>query len=251
VVHAFKAAARREDGAILLDGWHLLHDAVAAGIDVRTVAVSAERASATQDLAFIDSLAQQCDVFTVTAAVMDAMSPVRTPSGVVAIANERAVTHDQLLRPGPALILGAVDVQDPGNVGAIVRSAEAAGATGVLLCGISADPWSWKALRAAMGSTFRMPVLRVGDPSTALSDLRRSGVRLAAAVPRGGLGMADVDLRPPTALIVGSEGPGLTDEVLSTVDAEITIPMRAPVESLNVGVAAALLLYEARRQREA
>ena len=250
IVRAFKSAAQGDDGMMLLDGWHLLQDAADANIEIVTVAVTGAPPTPVE-AALLEQVARQCDVFTVTTAVMDAMSPVRTPVGVVAIARRPTVTLPDLLRPEPALVVVAIDVQDPGNVGAMIRSAEAGGATGVLLAGASADPWGWKALRAAMGSTFRLPVQRVSATSRILGDLKKAGIALVATVPRGGAPPHRVDLRHATGLILGGEGPGLRKDVLGIADEQLSIPMRPPVESLNVAVAAALLVYEARRQREA
>jgi TrmH family RNA methyltransferase len=115
----------------------------------------------------------------------------------------------------------------------------------------SADPWGWKALRAAMGSTFRLPVSREDDVLGALKQLASSGLSVLATVPQNGALMYEVDLRRPAVLVLGGEGGGLTQDVLSAADELVTIPMMGAVESLNVAVAAALLGYEARRQRDA
>jgi RNA methyltransferase, TrmH family len=247
MVRAFKSAARG-DADVLLDGWHLLHDAASAGLAISTIAILDTPQDAT-NLALLEDLSRRSDVVTVSQAVMDALSPVRTPSGVVAIAAARPAVLDDVLSPSPALVLVATDVQDPGNAGAIVRSAEAGGATGVVFTGASADPWGWKALRAAMGSTFRLPVVRHGDVMTACGTLRQAGLRVLAAVPHAGAPIDRADLRPATAFVLGGEGGGLPNDLLLLADEHVTIPMRAPVESLNVAVAAALLVYEARRQR--
>jgi TrmH family RNA methyltransferase len=249
LVRAFKSAARG-DGDVLLDGWHLLHDAADAGIAISTVAIMDTPHDAV-NLALLEELSSTAVVVTVSQMVMDALSPVRTPSGVVALATARPYVFDDLLRPAPALIVVASDVQDPGNAGAIVRSAEAGGATGVIFTGASANPWGWKSLRAAMGSTFRLPVVRDPDVSHACSAVSQAGLLLRAAVPQGGVALPHVDLRPATALLLGGEGGGLTNEVLLLADEHVTIPMQAPVESLSVAVAAALLVYEAGRQRAA
>lgn len=250
VVRAFRAAAHNETDAALLDGWHLLHDAASAGLAIRTVALCGAPVAA-RDAALLDQVARQSDVFTVSSAVMDALSPVRTPSGVVALAARRPASLSELLSPAPALVLVAADIQDPGNAGAIVRSAEAGGATGVLFVGQSADPWSWKALRAAMGSTFRLPVLRSRDWSPLAAALRERGLKLVASVPRRGTPLPQVDLTRPVAILVGGEGHGLDQEALGGTDEQLSIPMQPPVESLNVAAACAVIVYEARRQREA
>jgi TrmH family RNA methyltransferase len=249
IVQAFKSAAQREGGLALLDGWHLLHEAAGADVEITAVAIS-QRPSQTQDEALIDRLARRAQVISVSASVMDALSPVRTPTGVVAIVQPHPAAFVQLLTPAPALVVVAIDVQDPGNAGAIVRAAEAGGATGVILAGESADPWGWKALRAAMGSTFRLPVMREPQTTAALNQLRQAHVRLLATVPRGGVAMHDADFRVAAALLLGSEGAGLAELAARDADARISIPMKRPVESLNVAVAAGILVYEAGRQRQ-
>jgi TrmH family RNA methyltransferase len=249
MVQAFKLAARGEGDHVLLDGWHLLHDAAAAGIELVAVALNGAPPSS-RDAALIERLATRVDVYSVTAAVMAAMSPVRTPSGVAALARPRFCSLRDLLHPAPAFVVIASDVQDPGNVGAMIRSAEAGGASGAALVGASGNPWGWKALRAAMGSTFRLPIAEPGPHELLFDELRRRGVKLVATVSRGGGAMHHVDMRGPTAVIVGAEGRGLAAAVIARADEQVTIPMQKPVESLNVAVAAALLVYEARRQRE-
>lgn len=248
IVRTSKAAARGESALALLDGWHLLREAVAANIDVVSVALSAApRDPADQEV--LRRLSRDTEVLTVSPTVMDALSPTRTPSGVVALARPRMSTVSSLLSPAPALVAVAVDAQDPGNVGAIVRSAEAGGATGVWLAGKSADAWNWKALRAAMGSTFRLPIVRTADTAEAVGALRRAGLAILATVPRGGTPMHEVDLRRPAALLLGGEGAGLSEQMVAAADARLTIPMNSSVESLNVAMAAAVLIYEAQGQR--
>jgi len=146
-------------------------------------------------------------------------------------------------------VLVAIDVQDPGNVGALVRTAEAGGMSGFFVTGASANPFSWKAIRGSMGSTLRLPV--VGDLSTAsvMTCLESGRIRTIAAVPRGGQDPDAIDWRGKVALIVGGEGAGLPGAVTSNCHALVSIPMAARVESLNVAAAGAILIYAARRQR--
>jgi RNA methyltransferase, TrmH family len=140
-------------------------------------------------------------------------------------------------------------IQDPGNVGAIVRVAEAGGATGIVTTGGSADPFGWKALRGSMGSALRVPIAAAADAAAAVADARGRGCRILAATPRGGRSPFDVDLTGATAVLIGGEGPGLPQRLVDAADERITIPMQPPVESLNTAVSAALIVYEARRQR--
>ena len=248
LVKDFRELARGVDGRLLLDGWHLLAEAAAAGLTIETVAVGGPPRRDEQRL--LDRLqATGATMVTVSSAVLNALSPVHAPTGVVASARTPEVQVSSVVAPSPALVLAAAGLQDPGNAGASIRSAAAAGATGVVLDEASADPWGWKALRASMGSAFHLPVCRVRAMAALVDDWRRSGVTIAATVPRGGVSMYDHDFRRPTALLVGGEGPGLASELIASADVRISIPMHGAIESLNVAVAAALVLYEAQRQR--
>jgi TrmH family RNA methyltransferase len=175
---------------------------------------------------------------------------VQHPTGVVAIARRLTATLDEVFHRSPQLVLLIADVQDPGNVGAIVRTAEATGATGLVTTPGSADPFGWKALRGGMGSTFRVPIAARHDLRDAASRARRLGIRIFAAVPRGGTDLPRADLRGPCAILLGGEGPGLAPALVGAADEHLTIPMQPPVESLNVATAAAMILYEASRQRD-
>jgi TrmH family RNA methyltransferase len=148
------------------------------------------------------------------------------------------------------LVLVLAGLQDPGNVGAIVRAAAAFGASGVVAIEGTANPFGWKALRGAMGGTFRLPIAARGSLPDVVAAAREVGVRLVAAVPRGGTPLPELDLRAPTAIVLGGEGAGLSAAVTAAVDETVSVPMQALVDSLNVAIAAALILYEAMRQRQ-
>lgn len=234
---------------LLLDGPHLLFEARKSGLSIESAAFEHE---ALDDPA-LKTLAGQlaaggADVFIVSRKTLEAMSPVRTPAGAVGIARRTLPSLADALASNNPLIVVAHDVQDPGNVGGIMRTAEAAGATAFITTAATADPLGWKALRGSMGSALRLPIAR-GDTEEVLRALRGAAIQTIALVPRTGQPLFDVNFRTPSAIIVGSEGPGVPDSVLRYVDRRVTIPMHAPVESLNVGVAAALVLYEAFRQR--
>ncbi len=247
IVKQFRDAARGGD-LMLLDGWHLLAEAVGAGLVVETLAVCGPPTADEQTL--IDRAGRgHARVVEVSGAVLNALSPVNSPTGVVATARKPDIDSAAVLVPPPALVIAGFGLQDPGNAGAVIRSAAAAGATGVVFDQLSADPWSWKALRASMGGVFHLPVVRSRHPLGAADEWRAAGVTLIAAVPRGGVPMHQANLTGPVAVLMGGEGPGLPADVLSAADARISIPMAGAMESLNVAVAAALILYEARRQR--
>lgn len=248
IVKEFRELAHGGGPSMLLDGWHLLGEAANAGIAIETVALCGPPTSAEQII--IDRARRAgANVIEVSSTVLNAISPVHSPTGVVASAARPKVEIAAVLRPAPPLILAAMGVQDPGNTGALVRCAAAAASSGVVVDDSTADPWGWKALRASMGAVFHLPVIRTRAFAQALEGWRAAGINVIAAVPRDGTKMYDVDLTKPTALLLGGEGAGLPESLVSAAHARITIPMKPSVESLNVAVAAALLLYEARRQR--
>ncbi len=248
IVKEFRELASGGGPLILLDGWHLLGEAADAKIAVEKIAICGPPTAAEQHI--VDRLRRSgAEIVEVSGTVLNALSPVSSPTGVVASARRPSVNGAAMVHPEPALVLAATGLQDPGNAGAIIRSAAAAGASGVVLDESSADPWGWKALRASMGSAFHVPVLRSRGLGALIQDWRTAGLRIAAAVPRGGTPMHNVDFTPPMALLLGGEGAGLPDALVTSADIRISIPMRAGIESLNAAVAAAVLLYEALRQR--
>jgi TrmH family RNA methyltransferase len=254
VVARFRALADTADPTgtrVLLDGVHLVRDAHESGHAFEIAAVSSSRlTSDTEEAQVAEALAGSgVEVVQVPDAVFAAMSPVRTPSGLVAIASRRPASGAQLCEAPNALLLVAIDVQDPGNVGALVRTAEAGGMTGVFVSGASANPFSWKAIRGSMGSALRLPVVSGMSAAAAIECLRRGGIRTVAAVPRGGEDPDAVDWHGKVALLVGGEGAGLPDAVTRQCDALVSIPMSARVDSLNVAAAGAILVYAARKQR--
>jgi len=249
LVARFREAARSAAGPLLLEGPHLVAEALDAGITLEVLAVAGPALERPEVAGLVSRVP---DVVVASAIVLDAMSPARTASGVLALARRPdPADMEDVFRGAPPLVVIAVSVQDPGNVGAIVRAAEAGGASGVIATRDGADPYGWKALRGAMGSAFRLPLVRGKDGGEAIRLARSRGLRIVAATSRGGTPMAAAGLDGPVALLVGGEGGGLSDALLAAADDRITIPMAPPVESLNVAVAAALLVYEARRQRVA
>jgi RNA methyltransferase, TrmH family len=254
IVAAFRTLADEPDPTgtrLLLDGAHLVSDARASGLQFEAVAVAASKLTTqTEEGLLAQRLEREgIDVVEASDAVFDALSPVKSPSGIVAIAGRKSATAAEICAGPSAFILAAMDVQEPGNVGALLRAAEAGGVTGAFVCGASASPFSWKALRGSMGSVLRLPIVSGLTTHQAMTTMRKCGVRMVAAVPRGGQDPDAIDWHGRVALLIGGEGPGLTDEAIALCDGRVTIPMAGSVESLNVAVAGAILVYAARRQR--
>ena len=181
----------------------------------------------------------------VSRAVLERLAESKTPQHILAVVRRRDVPVAEILsRPGPVVFL--FGVQDPGNLGAIVRVAEAAGAAGVLSAPGSADFFHPRAVRASAGSVLRIPVSGRVSFEPFAADARVAGRSIAGAVPGGGEDPFASPLAEQSVLVIGGEGPGLPAGAYRYLDRKLTIPMREPVDSLNAAVAAALVLYGAR-----
>jgi RNA methyltransferase, TrmH family len=253
LVARYRAAARGDAAdVVLLDGAHLMIEALDAGLRLREAAITPDAAARDETEPILARLARAgTDVVLVAASVMDALSPVKSPSGIAALADRPDTCAARMYERASPLVLIAVDVQDPGNLGAIVRVAEAGGADGVIAGGACADPFGWKSIRGSMGSALRLPIAVQRDAGAAIAEARRHGCRIMAAVPRDGRSMAQVDYAGPVAVLIGGEGTGLPASLVAGADERVTVPMQPPVESLNAAVTTALIVYEAFRQRSA
>ena len=255
---AFANQARLASGLIAIEGRHLLEEALATNQAIKTVFVS-ERAEAP------DGLPREIEVLRLAQDVFVSCTDTQSPQGVAALLVPPVTNLQRMMSElgsgsgselgsgsGSALIVIAVGLQDPGNLGTLIRSALAFGATGVLTTPGTVSPWNGKAIRASAGAVFRMPLATADDAAMEL--LRQGGVALLASVAeqtRAGQARAagEVDLRRPCALLIGNEGAGLPAEWLALANERVTIPTPGAVESLNAAVAGSLLLYEAARQR--
>ena len=233
----------------LLEGFTLVEEALAAGLHLVEAAVTPAAEDTARGRDLVHQLTQRrTAVRRVAASVLESLSEAETSQGLVALARRPTFDEEALFTP-PALVVVAAGLQNPGNVGAVLRAAEAAGATGAYLTRGTADPFSWKALRGAMGSAFRVPHVRGLAATEVLDRLRRRGVTILAAAAGTGERYDAADLRRPVAFLLGQEAGGLGAELAAAADGRITIPMKGRAESLNVAVAAGVLLFEAARQR--
>ncbi len=240
---AFQGSARLSGGLVAIEGDHLLEEAMLSGTVLKTVFVSERR-----DIPHM--VPRGVEVLRLTEEVFESVVETQSPQGVAALIVPPVHKLDDVLKSPAPLILIAAGLQDPGNLGTLVRSAEAFGAAGVLTTPGTVSAWNQKALRASVGSVFRMPV--VGVTAEDVAGLKTHGIILMAAV--GGTGATpaqNVDFSKACALLIGNEGAGLGAEWMRMADERVTIPCPGPVESLNAAVAGSLLLYEAFRQRAA
>jgi TrmH family RNA methyltransferase len=243
----------KEKGAgelCLIEGPKLLDEALRAGLEIVEVAVAPRYERGPDRPPQVARLiAEGRGVRWLDDAILDSLSETETSQGLLALARRPAFDDGALVRGSATLVVVAVAIQNPGNLGGLLRTAEAAGATGAYLTPGTADPFSWKALRGSMGSAFRLPQVRSRDGAGLLAELRGRGVKVVATVTAGGTPYTDAVFTGPLAIVLGSEGAGLREDLVSSADERVTIPLEPPVESLNVGVAAGILLFEAARQR--
>jgi TrmH family RNA methyltransferase len=239
-----------KDGLLaLIEGPKLLEEAALSGVEILEVAATPRAERSARGHRLIRELSVRgTPVRLVHPDVLASLSEAESSQGVVALARRPSFREADLLRGTPLLIV-AIAIQDPGNLGGLLRTAEAAGASGAYLTRGSADPFSWKALRGSMGSAFRLPHVCGPELHHVWRRLRESGIKTVAAVTDGPTRYHEADLRRPVALLLGNEGAGLPEDAVREADLRLTIPLEGSVESLNVGVAAGVLLFEAARQR--
>jgi RNA methyltransferase, TrmH family len=232
------ARGGRRDPRFLLEGAKLVRAALESGIPIERALVS--RGRGTKEIALLE--AAGIEVVETTESIFNSISSVESPEGVLAVARRPSRTLSALA--AESVVLVSAGIQDPGNLGAVARVAEAGGASALVLLKGSADPFSPKALRGSMGSLLRVPVFERAD----VTSLRDLGFSIAGLVARKGLDYRDADWKPPVAILLGREASGLDDALVAASDMLVTIPMRGAIESLNVATAAALVLYEANRR---
>lgn len=227
----------------MVEGAKLLSEALAAGARVESVYATAGTADPVLDAA----LAAGIRVFDLEPGVVERVADTTTPQPILAVVPFPDVGLEQVRSADFLVVL--VDVRDPGNAGTVLRTAEAAGAGGLVCCDGSVDVFNPKTVRASAGSLFHIPVVVGGDAVEVLERIGDWGLRRLGTVARLGTDYAVADLRAPIAVVLGNEAHGLPERVASSIDELVTIPMTGRSESLNVSMAAAVLCFETARQR--
>jgi len=236
---------------MVVEGVRLVQEVQAAGVPTELLLYDPDAARKDPRIAAAVARSAATGIRTIEtrAHVLAACSTLETPPGVLAVVALPAADLSGVLRRSDLLLAVADGVQDPGNLGTIIRVADAAGASAVAVVRGSVDPCHPKTVRATMGSLFHLPVAEV-DRDELAGRLRQLGVRILVADPRGAQDYAAASYRPPLAVVLGGEGAGVHPSWQEAADTSLRIPLYGRAESLNVAIAAALLLYEARRHRE-
>jgi TrmH family RNA methyltransferase len=250
---------------VFIEGVRLIEDALGANAHFESVAFTSALEANDRGIALLDALRNvPCRGAQVSKQVMEAIADTESPQGVAAIVSRPYFELEELFARNPEMIVIADQLQDPGNLGTIIRTAEAAGAGGLITTRYTVDPFNHKALRASMGSALRLPIISDARRGDVVKLCREHKIKLVASRPmpdRRQPVIEDVarsesthvyteaDFTPRVALIVGREASGISEDAAAEADEFVYIPMAEGVESLNVSAAAAILLYEAARQR--
>ncbi|MGH9580655.1 MAG: TrmH family RNA methyltransferase [Terriglobales bacterium] len=234
------------DGCCAIESLRLVEEAIRSGLRFRALFFAQSADGAARRL--LPQIGARVDTLLLPDAVFASAVATESPQGVAALVHVPPRTLEDALRPPPPLLLVAAGIQDPGNLGTMIRSAEAFGASGVLLGEKTVSAFNPKAVRASAGSFFRLPVVSV-RLAELCPELARRGLRLVAAASHRGTPLDQAGLKGSLALFVGNEGAGLPGDLLAYMDEVVEVPHSARVESLNAAVAASILLYEASRTR--
>jgi TrmH family RNA methyltransferase len=248
VRRAFSRGELTAEGECAVEGVRIVEEAIRSGLHLRAVFFSVSGQSRAGRL--LPQLADRVEALLLSDRLFTSVVPSESPQGVAALVRMKSYALQELFGVETGgLVVAVAGVQDPGNLGTILRSAEAFGASGVLLGENTVCAYNSKVVRASAGSIFRIPLVKQ-ELETALPVLRKQRLRLLATSSHTGTPVNKAKLSFPLTLLVGSEGRGLPPKIMAQVDEVIAIPHSPKVESLNAGVAASIVLYEAARQRK-
>lgn len=252
-VRLCRALAQRQvrdrEGKFVLEGVRLLEEALAAGAQLEQAFYCPQLVQGQRAKQLVQGLAKVAELLEVSEAVCRSLSDTTTPQGVLAIARRPEVKLADLKLGERALLVALENLRDPGNLGTVIRSADAAGAAAVVLCGDCVDHTNPKVVRSSMGSLFHVPVVTEPSVGPLAEWARRNGLILLAATTQGERFCHEVVLPARVGFLVGSEAHGLSAEALAAAAGTVRIPMPGRAESLNAAMAASILLYEAVRQQ--
>ena len=238
---------RRREGKLALEGPRLVAEALAAGLKPEAVFVTRSYLESEKNLGA--ALPGEARCYLLEPPLFTRMVDTETPQEIAAIFPFKEPEYTDAAAGDLSLALIADGLQDPGNMGTAIRTAAAAGLDAFFYGPGCVDPYSPKALRSSAGALFHLPPTAMEDPPAQLQSLKRSGVSVVAARPGAKRSFWEFDYRPKTAVLIGSESRGLSPELVAAADTSVCIPQFSPLDSLNAAVAAAVIIYEALRQR--
>lgn len=244
---AFARAELTQSGACAIEGLRIVEEAIRSGLRFEALIFSESAKDKAERL--LPQVGARVETLLVPDKIFASAVPSETPQGIAALVRVKEHTRvDVFARTKAGMLVAVSGLQDPGNLGTIMRSAEAFGASGVVIGENTVSPFNTKVIRASAGSLFRLPIVRA-NLLEIVPELRASEIRLLATSSHKGSGLESTDLKGRVAVFFGNEGSGLPRELMAAMDGVLMIPHAAQVESLNAGVAASIVLYEAARQR--
>ncbi len=238
-----------EEGSLAVEGPHLIEEALKAGANarLRTVVIGQQASGKFRPL--LSRLPPGAETVQIPDRLFQKLAQTENSQGIAALVELRRADLEATLASRDGLFLVACQLQDPGNLGTMVRSAHALGATALIALAGTVSPFNPKAVRSSAGAIFHLPVFMESKPSGLFHLLRAHGVRTIAADPRSPLNLSSADFRPAVAVLVGNEGAGVPADISREADQLVAIPTRPGTDSLNAAAAASIFLYEAARQR--
>jgi len=241
---------RTSSGKFLIEGIHLVSEALRVG-QLENVIYCSHLTEKFDGKALLGKvISSNVPHEEVNIKIMKQLSQVESPQGIIAIAKPRRTDLGSLFEIENPSIVIACGIQDPGNLGTIIRTADAAGCSGLVISSGTADPYNEKAIRASSGSIFHLNIVKVDDIIDLITSLKRRGIKVISAVVGADKKYYEIDYKRPFALVIGNEGQGLPEAVEKLSDFSVSIPIMGGAESLNAAVSSAVILYEALKQRQ-
>jgi TrmH family RNA methyltransferase len=241
-----KVKVRNEQGAFVIEGIKMFKESRASRYFIKAyVSESYYQEKYTENPAYFDDISYEI----VQDSIFKEASDTLTPQGIMAVVKKPEYDLEQIITNADANLVLLEDIRDPGNLGTIVRTAEGAGVTGIILSNSSVDMYNPKVIRSTMGAIYRMPFVYVNDFKGIINRIKMNNIRIYAAHLSGSCSYDEVDYTGKSAILIGNEANGLSDEIAELSDQYIRIPMEGNVESLNAAIAAAVLMYEVYRQK--
>ncbi|MGH9521101.1 MAG: TrmH family RNA methyltransferase [Terriglobales bacterium] len=243
---AFRSGEPTGDGYCAIESVKTIEEAIRSGLRLRAVVFSKSGQNRAERL--LPQVSSHAETAVVSDEIFESLAATESPQGVAALVRIPKHELDDVVRTDNPLLAVAAGLQDPGNFGTLVRSAEAFGAAAALATEGTVSAWNAKSIRASAGSLFRLPMVKMASAEL-VAKLRERGIRLLATSSHKGTPLPEADLRGAVAVFVGNEGAGIPKSLAQEMDETVVIPQASQVESLNAGVAASIVLYEAARQR--
>ncbi|WP_031516052.1 23S rRNA (guanosine(2251)-2'-O)-methyltransferase RlmB [Desulfofalx alkaliphila] len=241
---------RLKERKFIIEGVRFVEELLGSGWQVQSLFYSTKLLENSRGKKLLEQAkGRKIDCWQISENLFKELADTETPQGVLALVDMPCYDIQHILTASNPLLVVVDGVQDPGNLGTIIRSADAAAATGVITLKGTVDLYNPKTLRSTMGSIFHLPIITEQQPNETVNILKQKGIKIVVGEPRGGVDINQINLTQPVALVVGSEAKGAGTEITKAADLNATIPMPGNAESLNVSVACGVMLYEVVRQR--